>query len=226
MKLLLAEDERDLSAAIARVLKFSKYDVRQAYDGQEAYDALHEEAFDGVILDVMMPKLTGFEVLQKIRGEGNNVPVLILTARSELDDKVLGLDSGADDYLTKPFQVKELLARIRAMLRRKGVSLVEPHRIGDTSLNPDTFELVASKGKVRLTNKEFRLMEYLINNKNMLLSTERIMEAVWDFDSEAEINVVWVFISALRKKLEQIGSTYTIKAVRGVGYQLALKEEK
>jgi DNA-binding response OmpR family regulator len=147
-----------------------------------------------------------------------------LTARSEIEDKVLGLDYGADDYLTKPFAIKELLARIRSLMRRNS-EVSEAYEIGNTHLNHDTFELQA-KGKVRLTSKEYQMMEYLIRNKNSLVSTEKLMDAIWSFDSEAEINVVWAYISALRKKLVEVGSEYTIKAVRGVGYQLALAEKK
>ena len=218
MKLLLVEDERDLSATLKRVLEYAKYDVTCAYDGLQALQKIGEDNFDAMILDVMMPRMNGFEVVKKLRQDKNSIPVLMLTARSEIDDKVLGLDSGADDYLTKPFQIKELLARVRALLRRQG-ECQETYTIGNVTLDHDTFELRAVSS-VRLTNKEYRLMETLIRNKNMLLSTERLMELVWDYDSEAEINVVWAFLSALRKKLAHIGANVTIKAVRGVGYRL------
>ena len=145
----------------------------------------------------------------------------MLTARSEIDDKVLGLDLGADDYLTKPFVVKEFLARVKALVRRKG-EYTDGLTLGNMTLDGATYELSAA-GKIRLTNKEYRLMEYLIRNKDALLSTEKIMENVWDYDSEAEINVVWVYLSSLRKKMEQIGADYTIKAVRGLGYRLEKK---
>lgn len=224
MKVLLAEDERDLSNAICRVLKMNKYDVDAAYDGEEALDKMYDNDYDILILDVMMPKKDGFTVVKELREEGNNIPVLILTARSEIEDKVLGLDYGADDYLTKPFAIKELLARIRSLMGRNS-EVSEAYEIGNTHLNHDTFELQA-KGKVRLTSKEYQMMEYLIRNKNSLVSTEKLMDAIWSFDSEAEINVVWAYISALRKKLVEVGSEYTIKAVRGVGYQLALAEKK
>ena len=219
MRLLLAEDEKDLSGAIKKLLAYSKYDVDCAYDGEEALLLLSTYNYDGVILDVMMPKKNGFTVVKELRKKGNNVPVLMLTARSETDDKVLGLDSGADDYLTKPFIVKEFLARVNALVRRKG-EYTEGLRFGNTTLNEDTYELSASGGAIRLTNKEYRLMSYLIRNKDTLLSTENIMENIWDYDSEAELNVVWVYISSLRKKMEKIQSDYVIKAVRGVGYKL------
>ena len=224
MKILLAEDEIDLSNAVTRVLKFNKYDVFQAFDGVEALEFLDSYTFDAIILDVMMPRKSGFEVVKEIRKRGDQTPVLILTALSEIDDKVQGLDCGADDYLTKPFQVKELLARLRAILRRHG-DYKEAYSIGNTTLDHDNFQLIA-KDTTRLTNTEYRLMEYLIRNQNVLLSTEKIMEEVWDFDNECEINVVWAYISNLRKKLEQVGSEYTIKALRGVGYKLAKKDDK
>ena len=167
----------------------------------------------------MMPKLDGISLVKQLRAQGNNLPVLILTAKSEVDDKVEGLDAGADDYLTKPFVIKELLARVRALTRRTS-EIAQSFVIGNTTLDHQTFELFTDKERVRLTSKEYKLMEHLIRNKNMLLSTEKLMESIWGYDSDAEINVVWVFISALRKKLEAIGSNHSIKAVRGVGYKL------
>lgn len=221
MRLLLAEDEKDLSGSIRRILIHYKYDVDCAYDGEEALTYLSTYTYDGVILDVMMPKKDGFSVVKELRKKGNNVPVLMLTARSEIDDKVLGLDLGADDYLTKPFVVKEFLARVKALVRRKG-EYTDGLTLGNMTLDGATYELSAAS-KTRLTNKEYRLMEYLIRNKDALLSTEKIMENVWDYDTEAEINVVWVYLSSLRKKMEQIGADYTIKAVRGLGYRLEKK---
>lgn len=221
MKLLLVEDERDLSDAIKKVLELNNYIVDAAYDGEEALLYARNGGYDGIILDVMMPKLDGISVVKKLRESGDSVPVLILTAKAEIDDKVLGLDSGADDYLTKPFVIKELLARIRALTRRKGETAITC-KFGNMTLNPDTFELCA-EGKVRLTNKEYRLMEYIMRNHNILLPTERILENVWEFETEAELNVVWVFISSLRKKMKAIGADCVITAARGVGYRL---EEK
>lgn len=218
MKLLLVEDELDLSNAIKRVLEFNKYDVDVAHDGVYALELCNDFKYDGIILDIMMPKLDGISVVKRLRAIGNNTPVLILTAKAEIDDKVLGLDAGADDYLTKPFVIKELLARVRALTRRKSESF-ETYKVGNMTLRHDTFELVANES-VHLTSKEYKLMEHLIRNKNVLLSTERIMESVWGYNSDAEINVVWVFVSALRKKMEKIGADHTIKAVRGVGYKL------
>lgn len=222
MKLLLVEDEKELSKAIKKVLEVNKYDVEVAYDGLEALELIEYGIYDAIILDIMMPKVDGITVVKKMRQDKDNTPVLILTAKAELDDKVLGLDAGADDYLTKPFAMKELLARIRSITRRKG-EVIESYKLGNMKLDSETFELCASS-RVRLTTKEYRLMEYLIRNKNMLLSTEKILDSVWEYDTDVELNVVWVFISSLRKKMEQIGANYTIKSVRGVGYQLEEKQ--
>lgn len=224
MKLLLVEDEKELSKAIKKVLEINKYEVDTAYNGLEALELIEYGIYDAIILDIMMSKADGLTVVKKMRKAENNTPVLMLTAKAETDDKVLGLDAGADDYLTKPFAMKELLARIRAITRRKG-EVVDSYKIGNTLLDSETFELCASS-RVRLTTKEYRLMEYLIRNKNSLLSTEKILDNVWEYDTDVELNVVWVFISSLRKKLEKIHSEYTIKSVRGVGYQLEKIEDE
>ena len=220
MKLLLAEDEKDLSKALVAILKHSNYSVDAVYDGREALDYIMEEEYDGIILDIMMPKVDGITVLKTIRQAGNTTPVLMLTAKSEIDDRVEGLDAGADDYLTKPFATRELLARIRAMTRRKDDNMVTRLEYGNVSLNPATYELSTESGKVRLANKEYQMMEMLISNHNQLISTERFMEKIWGYDSEAEINVVWVYISYLRKKLSDIKANVHINASRGVGYSL------
>ena len=222
MQLLLCEDERDLSSAIKRFLDANKYQVDQAYDGVSALEKILYFDYDLIILDVMMPRMDGFEVLEKMRKAGKSTPVLVLTARGEIDDKVLGLDLGADDYMTKPFQVKELLARIRALLRRKS-DFIDSYSIGNLVLDPKTFEMKADTA-VHLTSTEYKLMEYLIRNKDRVVSTELIMERVWDYETEAEINVVWAYISALRKKLKAIGAEVTILAKRSLGYQLGVKE--
>lgn len=223
MKLLLAEDEVDLSAAIKQILEIGGYAVDAVFNGDDALYYAENGSYDGVILDVMMPGLDGITVVKKLREHGYGVPVLILTARAEIDDKVLGLDSGADDYLTKPFAAKELLARVRALTRRKAETL-SAVTFGGVTLGPETCELRAAGGSARLTNKEYRLMEYLIRNHNAVLSTERIFGQVWDSEAEAELSVVWVFISALRKKLKNIGAGCEIVAARGVGYRLEEKK--
>lgn len=220
MRLLLAEDERALSKALVAILKHNNYSVDAVYDGEEALDYLESEVYDALILDVMMPKIDGFGVLKKIREKGNTIPVLMLTAKSDVDDKVTGLDLGADDYLTKPFVAKELLARIRAITRRREDFEDNSLVFGDIRLDRTTFELVADKGKVLLTSKEFQIMEAFMQSPGKIISAERFMEKVWGFDSDAEINVVWTYISFLRKKLKQIGSQANIKVVRNVGYVL------
>lgn len=219
MKLLVVEDERELSKALVRILILNKYEVETAYDGLQALDMIRRNSYDLIITDIMMPKMDGIQLTKEIRAEKFNTPILILTAKSEIDDKVEGLDAGADDYLTKPFSLKEFLARIRTLLRRKG-DLTEPYAIENLTLDHDKYEIRTPSGSLPLTDTEYRLLEYLIRNKNAVLSTERIMENIWGYDSDAEINVVWAYLSALRKKLAQINADVTIKAMRGVGYKL------
>lgn len=220
MRLLLAEDEKELSNALVTILKHNNYSVDAVYDGLEALDYLQAENYDGAILDIMMPKMDGLTVLKKLRQNGSDLPVLMLTAKSEIDDRVMGLDSGADDYLTKPFATKELLARIRSMTRRQAEVTDNILRYGNIKLDRSTYELSAGGGNFRLANKEFQMMEMLMANPKNLISTDRFMEKVWGYDSEAEINVVWVYISYLRKKLYAINANVAIKASRGAGYSL------
>lgn len=220
MRLLLAEDEKELSNALVAILKHNHYSVDAVYDGRDALDYAMSENYDGLILDIMMPKMSGLEVLSTLRENNIMVPVLLLTAKSEIEDRVAGLDLGADDYLTKPFAMNELLARIRAMTRRKSQFSPNVAQYGNISLNRSSFELVGEKESLRLSNKEFQMLEMLINNPNCLISTEQFMERIWGFDAEAEINVVWVYISYLRKKLSSIGANVEIKATRGLGYTL------
>lgn len=222
MKLLFAEDERELSDAVAHILRRNNFNVDAVYDGEEALNYLLYGEYDGAVLDIMMPKMDGVEVVREIRRQGKNVPVLLLTAKAEIDDRVLGLDAGADDYLTKPFAMKELLARIRAMTRRKDEQ-VASYNYSNLTLNPQTFEAVANGNKIRLTSKEYQMLEMLVVSHNKLISTERFMESVWGYDTEAEINVVWVYMSSLRKKLSAIGADVIIKADRGAGYRLEQK---
>ncbi|MBS5606495.1 MAG: response regulator transcription factor [Enterocloster asparagiformis] len=219
MRLLLAEDERELSNALVAILKHNHYSVDAVYNGREALEYLTSQNYDGVILDIMMPETDGITVLKTIRGRGSTVPVIMLTAKSEIDDRVLGLDSGANDYLTKPFDSKELLARIRAMTRGAGAG-DSCLSFGGLTLNRATYELTSPSGCFRLANKEFQMMELLLSNPRHVISTERFMEKVWGYDSEAEINVVWVYISYLRKKLAALNSGVQIRASRNVGYSL------
>ena len=220
MRLLLAEDEKELSNALVEILKHNNYTVDAVYNGEDAYNFLETQNYDGAILDIMMPKMDGITVLKKIREQGNDVPVLILTAKSDIDDRVFGLDSGADDYLSKPFAAKELLARIRSVTRRKTEAVSSVLRFGNISLNCVNFELSSPKGAVRLKNKEFQMLEMLIANPKRLISAERFLERIWGYDSETEINVVWVYISYLRKKLAALEADIQIKATRNQGYSL------
>lgn len=220
MRLLFAEDEKSLSRAVCEILKKNNYSVDPVYDGQDALDYLLAGEYDGAILDVMMPKLDGFQVLRAAREQGCRTPVLMLTARSEVDDKVLGLDSGANDYLTKPFATKELLARIRAMTRQSAVQADSVLRFGNLSLNQATLELKGPGASFRLSGKEYQLMELLMANAGRIIPTERIMERVWGYDSDTDISVIWVYISYLRKKLTAAGADVVIKATRNAGYSL------
>lgn len=220
MRLLLAEDEKELSNALTAILKHNRYSVDAVYNGQDALDYGLSENYDGIILDIMMPKMDGITVLTKLRAQGITTPVLMLTAKSEVDDRIRGLDGGADDYLTKPFAMGELLARIRAMTRRKSEFAPDLLECGNITLNRQTFELSSKKASFRLGNKEFQILEMLMKSPGRLISTEQFMERVWGYDTEAEINVVWVYISYLRKKLAALGASVEIKATRGVGYAL------
>ena len=220
MRLLFAEDERSLSKAVMTILERNNYSVDAVYDGEEALAYWEAGNYDGMILDIMMPKMDGLTVLRKIRERGSRIPILLLTAKSEVDDKVLGLDSGANDYLTKPFHSRELLARIRAMTRAQTGQPSAVLRVGNLSLDQTTFELSSPAGSFRLTNKEFQMLELLMSNPGCLISTERFLEKIWGFDSGAEINVVWVYISYLRKKLAALQADVQIKATRNAGYSL------
>ena len=220
MRLLLAEDERSLSKAIITILEKNNYSADAVYDGEEALEYLKTGNYDGLILDIMMPKRDGMEVLKALRNKGDRIPVLILSAKSEIDDKVLGLDCGANDYLTKPFSSRELLARIRAMTRTQTDQPSSKLQFGNITLDRATFELSSPAGSFRLANKEFQMLELLMCNPRNLISTERLMERIWGYDSEAEINVVWVYVSYLRKKLTVLHADIQIKAKRNAGYSL------
>jgi len=220
MRILLAEDERSLSRAVRAILEKNNYSVDAVYDGEEALDYLSTENYDGVVLDWMMPKKDGIQVLREMRAAGNTTPVLFLTARADVDDKVLGLDTGANDYLTKPFAAQELLARIRVMTRAAGVQTDARLRVGNVTLDCASYELSGPTGSFKLANKEFQMMEMLMRQPKTLISTERFMDRIWGYDSEAELNVVWVYISYLRKKLAAVGADIRIKAQRNAGYCL------
>ena len=222
MRILLAEDERDLADALEAMLTHNNYSVDTVDNGQDALDYLMLDDYDGAILDVMMPKMDGVTVVQKLRENKKSTPVLLLTAKSEIEDKVYGLDSGADDYLTKPFVIKELLARVRSMTRRQTTFTSNVLELGNVSLSKYTFELSTEKDKVRLSNKEYQMMEMLMRNPGNVIQTEQFLERIWGYDSDSEINVVWVNISYLRKKLKALDANVQIKATRNVGYTLEI----
>ena len=223
MRLLYAEDEKSLARAVSTLLVRNNYSVDVVYDGQAALDYLETENYDGAILDVMMPKVDGFEVLRRMRARGDSTPVLLLTARGEIDDRVTGLDSGANDYLTKPFDMKELLARIRAMTRVLSVQPDKTVSFGKVTLDCASYDLRGPGGSTKLAGKEFQMMEMLMRNPRKLVSTETFMDRIWGYDSEAELNIVWVYISTLRKKLKGIDADIEIKAQRGLGYYLEVR---
>ena len=221
MRILLAEDERSLSRAAIALLEKNNYSADAVYDGQEALEYLESGNYDALILDLMMPKMDGMTVLRTLRERGNPIPVLILTAKSEVDDKVLGLDTGANDYLTKPFSTQELMARIRAMTRsQSGGQVTSRLTFGNITLDQATFELSSPTGSVRLANKEFPMMELLMRNPRQLIPTERCLERIWGYDSDVELSVVWVYISYLRKKLSALRANIQIKVTRNAGYSL------
>ena len=224
MKLLYAEDELAMSEAVTDILTYHNYSVDAVYDGADALAYARAEQYDGIILDVMMPKLSGFEVLRQLRAEGCRTPVLLLTAKAEVEDRIEGLDLGADDYLPKPFAMGELLARVRAMLRRREEFTPNEIRCGDLVLNQQNAELRCGDKAVVLPKLEYKLMELLMLNQNICLSTEDMLVKVWGYETEADLGVVWVYISYLRKRLSALGSTVEIKARRGVGYTLAAGE--
>ena len=226
MRVLLAEDEKRMAAALVAILKQEKYDVDHFADGESALAALESDVYDIAVLDVMMPLMNGFDVARNARGKGIKTPILMLTAKSQVEDKVNGLDSGADDYLTKPFNTKELLARLRALGRRNQDVRDGELRFGDLSLNVPTATLSCqSTGQsIRLGEKELRILEYMLSNRGQIMTREQLAVKIWGFDSESEYNNVEVYMSFTRKKLAFVGSKVEIKAVRGLGYELREKD--
>ena len=222
MKLLYAEDEISMSEAIVDILEYHNYTVDAVYEGDAALKYARSEQYDGIILDIMMPYRSGLEVLKMLRREGRRTPVLLLTARSEVEDRITGLDSGADDYQPKPFDMGELLARVRSMLRRKEDYTPSVLIFGNISLDSRSFELKGKEGSVFLPKLEYQLMELLMLNKGIYLSTEDILVKVWGYDTDVEIGVVWVYISYLRKKLAELNADIVIKAKRNIGYTLEI----
>ncbi len=224
MRLLLAEDEIELANPLCAILRHSGYDTDMANDGEAALEMLRCGSYDAVILDIMMPKLDGLEVLRKMRKEGNRTPVIFLTAKSETDDKVLGLDTGADDYITKPFSSKELLARIRAITRRELTVESATITVGNTTLDTKAYKISAPRGTLVLANKEFQIIYELMRTGEKIISQGALLEKIWD-DTDTDQNVLWVYISYVRKKLEKIGSNAVIKSHRNAGYSLVVEDD-
>lgn len=223
MKLLIAEDERDLADALTVLLERNKYAVDTVYNGRDAYEYARTGEYDGVILDVMMPQLTGLQVVTRLREDGVTTPVMLLTAKGQKDDRITGFDAGADDYLPKPFATDELLARIRALLRRSGDYKSTVLALGTLSLDCGSGVLSDTGGSARLSGREFQIMELFMRSSSMIISADRIIERVWGWESDTEVCSVWVHISNLRKKLRSIDSAVEINAVRGMGYVLEAK---
>lgn len=220
MKLLIAEDEQEICRALKVILEHNKYTVDVVTNGTDAIDYILQGNYDGIILDIMMPGKDGLQVLQELRAHNVQTPVLLLTAKSELGDRVAGLEAGADDYLPKPFATTELIARVRALLRRSGSYTPDVLTFGNLSLNCSTYELSTPVQAIRLNNKEFQMIELFLRNPQKVFSTEQLMERIWSWESDAEINVVWTNIAYLRKKLNMLNASVEIKSIRGVGYCL------
>ena len=223
MKLLFAEDEVSMSEAVVDILTYHKYIVDAVYDGEAALEYARAAQYDGIILDIMMPKMSGLEVLSLLRREGCRTPILLLTAKAEVEDRIQGLDLGADDYLPKPFAMGELLARIRAMLRRREEFTPDIIECGNIALNQQSYELSGNGQTFVLTKLEYRLMETLMLNQGMYLSSEELLVKVWGYETEAGLGTVWVYISYLRKRLSSMNANVEIKAKRNIGYTLEVK---
>ena len=223
MRILIVEDEKYLAEALSQLLTQQNYTVDTFNDGEEGLDNALTGIYDAIVLDVMLPKINGFDIVKTLRQEKVYTPVILLTAKSDVKDRIHGLDMGADDYLPKPFDTGELLARLRALTRRGNEVIVNNNelKIGDITLDTSTMQLYGTQRETSLTKKEFELLEYLIINKSMVISKEQIIEKLWGFESEAEGNYVEVYISFLRKKLAFVSKDVTIATIRGIGYKIA-----
>ena len=225
MKILLVDDERDLVDALSVILNQQKYSVDCAYNGEEGLDCALTGIYDLIILDVMMPKMDGITILRTLRQHKIDTPVLILSAKAEIQDKISGLNFGADDYLTKPFSTEELLARIKALLRRKEKYTGDLISFGDISIDRDSFELSCGNNKITLGKKEFQILEMLLLNQGKILSKNLLIEKIWGYDNEAEYNNIEVYVSFIRRKLSAVNSSTEIKSIRGVGYTLGVNND-
>ena len=223
MRILVIEDEKYLAEALSHILSQHNYTVDTFNDGEEGLDNALTGIYDAIVLDVMLPKINGFDIVKALRNEKIFTPVILLTAKSDVKDRIHGLDCGADDYLPKPFDTGELLARLRALTRRGNEDILNNNelKIGDITLDTNSMQLYSAQRETSLTKKEFELLEYLMINKSMVVSKEQIIEKLWGFDSEAEGNYVEVYISFLRKKLAFVSRDVTIATVRGIGYRIA-----
>ncbi len=226
MRLLLVEDSYMLADTLASTFQKEHYIVDIAYDGEQGYEYASSGIYDVAVLDLMLPKMSGYEVLRKLREEGNALPILILSAKCELDDKIQAFEYGADDYLTKPFEAKELLMRLRAITRRRGAVELSSLSCGNLRLNLNNCEITNcdTAQSVKLGGKEFQLLEYLLRNQNQVMTREQIIQKIWGYDTNTEYNNVEVYVSFLRKKMTFIASNTRIRAVRGVGYSLEVEE--
>ncbi len=220
MRILIAEDEISIAKALAVMLRKNKYTVDIVHNGIDALNLINQSFYDGLILDIMMPQMDGLTVLKEIRKKGNSTPVLLLTAKSEIEDRVLGLDAGADDYLPKPFATSEFLARVRALTRRSESYTPLVLTLGNTSLDCGQYTLSVGSRNTKLNNKEYQLIHLFIRHPNQVFSSDHLMETVWGLDCESGMDVVWTYIGFLRKKLRQLKSNLEIKTIRGAGYAL------
>ncbi len=224
MRILIAEDEVATAKALKLLLEKSKFSVDIVHTGTDAWDYVKEGAYEVVVLDIMMPGLSGLEVLERMRKEGFKTPVLMLTAKSEIEDRVAGLDAGADDYLSKPFATSELIARVKALGRRSENYTDSLKTAGDLTLDSNRYEMRAGDKSVSLTNKEFQLMELFVTHPGFVFSTEHLMDKIWGLESNSDIDVVWTHIGFVRKKLKSIDSKAEIKTIRGAGYSLEVSK--
>ena len=220
MRIRIAEDEVTIARALKVMLERKKYAVDVVFNGKDALDYIRAASYDALVLDIMMPGMDGLTVLREARARGITTPALFLTAKAEVEDRVTGLDAGADDYLPKPFDASEFLARVRALTRRSGAYTPSRLTLGNTSLDCGTYQLLTPYGETRLNNKEFQLMELFLRHPRQVFSSEHLMEKVWGLDAEAEMDVVWTYIGFLRKKLKTLQADIEIKAIRGAGYAL------
>ena len=228
MRILIIEDEYNLADAIASMLRSNKYNVEIKTDGEEGLDEALTNVYDLIILDVMLPHMNGFEILKELRNEKIDSKILMLTAKSTIDDKMEGFNNGADDYLTKPFHMQELMARVNVQLRKNKVNVNDNMKLGDIVLNIKSMELsnINANNKVKIIGKEFQLLELLMNNSNQVISKEQLFVKIWGYDTDCDINTLEAYISFIRKKLKLVKSNIKIKAIRNMGYVLEVNNEK